>query len=96
MERQHRLIEELRLAAGRHATAERESAMSDEQWWEANAPLLACVFDEAKYPTAARVGTAAGAAHRDAYNPTHAYEFGLQRVLDGLGVLIERRQSHST
>jgi AcrR family transcriptional regulator len=83
-------------SAAEAAAVQAESAMSDEQWWEANAPFLARVFDETKYPTAARVGPAAGAAHRGAYNPTHAYEFGLQRVLDGLGVLIERRQSHST
>jgi hypothetical protein len=38
-----------------------------------------------KYPIAARVGAAAGAA----YDPDHAYTFGLQRVLDGLGVLID-------
>jgi AcrR family transcriptional regulator len=80
-------------AAGR-ATAdaretERDSAMDDEQWWAANAPLLARVFDDDAYPTAARVGAAAGAAHGSAYSPGHAYEFGLQRVLDGLATLID-------
>ena len=64
--------------------------MADEQWWGANAPLLARVFDERAYPTAARVGSAAGEAHGAAYDPDHAYEFGLQRVLDGLAVLIDR------
>ena len=63
--------------------------MSQEQWWAANAPLLARVFDETKYPTAARVGAAAGAAHGAAYDAGHAYHFGLQRVLDGLGILID-------
>jgi AcrR family transcriptional regulator len=77
-------------SAAEAAAIRRDSAMSDERWWAVNAPLLAQVFDEAKYPTAARVGTAAGAVHRGAYNPTHAYEFGLRRILDGLGVLIER------
>lgn len=72
-------------------TAQRDSAQNDEQWWAANQPLLARVFDENSYPTAARVGAAAGAAHGAAYHPDHAYEFGLQRVLDGLGVLIEAR-----
>lgn len=72
-------------------TAQRDSAMNDEQWWAVNEPLLARVFDEHRYPTAARVGAAAGAAHGAAYHPDHAYEFGLQRVLDGLGVLIEAR-----
>src|SRR4029453_5622976 len=35
-----------------------DRAISDERWWAANAPFLAPVFDKAKYPTAARVGTA--------------------------------------
>jgi hypothetical protein len=69
--------------------AQQDSAMNDQQWWETNAPLLARVFDEETYPTAARVGAAAGAAHGSAYNPDHAYTFGLQRVLDALGALID-------
>ena len=76
-------------ADARHT--ERDSAMDDGQWWAANAPLLARVFDENAYPTAARVGTAAGAAHGSAYNPGHAYHFGLERVLDGLAPLIDNR-----
>jgi len=70
---------------------ERDSAMDDGQWWAANAPLLARVFDENAYPTAARAGAAAGAAHGSAYNPGHAYQFGLERVLDGLAALIDNR-----
>ena len=81
------------LAEAEARTATSESAMNDAQWWDANAPLLARVLDETAYPTAARVGAAAGAAHGAAYNPDHAYAFGLQRVLDGLGVLIDRRGS---
>lgn len=65
--------------------------MDDRQWRSANAPLLARVFDENAYPTAARVGTAAGTAHGSACNPGHAYDFGLQRVLDGLATLIHNR-----
>jgi AcrR family transcriptional regulator len=80
-------------SCARDATAARisqhDSAMDDEQWWAANAPLLARVFDADAYPIAARVGAAAGAAHGSAYSPEHAYEFGLRRVLDGLAVLIE-------
>lgn len=66
---------------------------SDQQWWEANEPLLARVFDERVYPVAARVGSAAGNAHSSAYDPDHAYRFGLPRVLDGLAVLIEGRSN---
>jgi len=85
-------------ASAREAAATRagrdESRLSDEQWWAANAPVLATVLDESAYPTAARVGAAAGAAHGAAYSPDHAYDFGLARVLDGLGALIHRR-THS-
>jgi AcrR family transcriptional regulator len=67
---------------------ERDSAMTDEQWWADNAPLLGQVLDADAYPLAVRVGAAAGETHGSAYNPRHAYEFGLCRVLDGLGALI--------
>jgi AcrR family transcriptional regulator len=70
---------------------ERDTAVDDGQWWAANAPLFARIFDENAYPTAARVGASAGAAHGTAYSPVHAYDFGLQRVLDGLAVLIDNR-----
>ncbi|MGH3830659.1 MAG: TetR/AcrR family transcriptional regulator [Pseudonocardiaceae bacterium] len=69
-----------------------DSAMDDEQWWAANAPLLARVLDKRTYPLATRIGTAAGTVHRSAHDPDHAYRFGLQRVLDGLAVLIDSRQ----
>lgn len=42
-------------------------------------------------PTAARVGAAAGEAHGTAYAPEHAFEFGLQRVLDGISVVVGER-----
>ncbi|WP_026925121.1 TetR/AcrR family transcriptional regulator [Glycomyces arizonensis] len=73
------------------AEAERETtAMSDREWWESNGPLLAKVFDAERYPTAARVGQAAGEAHGAAFEPRHAFDFGLERTLDGLAALIER------
>jgi AcrR family transcriptional regulator len=78
-----------RAAADAHA-AVADSAMTDEQWWAANAPLLARVLDPEVYPLATRVGSATGAAHGTAYEPGHAYEFGLARLLDGLVVLIDR------
>ncbi len=39
------------------------------------------------YPLAARVGAAAGAAMNAAYSPTHAYDFGLERVVAALADL---------
>jgi AcrR family transcriptional regulator len=80
------------LAAHGARGAREESGMTDEEWWEANAPLLARVVNSDDYPTAARVGTAAGAAQGGAYSADHAWEFGLERVLDGLQALVERRR----
>ncbi|MFG1790160.1 TetR/AcrR family transcriptional regulator C-terminal domain-containing protein [Nocardia sp. NPDC049149] len=65
-----------------------DSAMSDHQWWERAAPLLAQLFDAERFPLAARVGQAAGQAYDSAVSADHAYEFGLARVLDGLARLI--------
>jgi hypothetical protein len=77
--------------AANASSARHDSAMDDEQWCAANAPLLARVLDPRTYPLATRVGTTAGAAHGSAHDPDHAYEFGLQRVLDGLAALIDGR-----
>lgn len=68
--------------------AQQDSAMTDAQWWAANADLLARVFDAERYPVAARVGAAAGEVYGGAYSADHAYAFGLARVLDGFAALI--------
>lgn len=65
-----------------------EEPRGDDEWWAEQGPAFEAVFDPAAYPTAARIGAAAGEAQGAALNPDHAYAFGLQRVLDGLGVLI--------
>lgn len=77
-------------AADARATR-RDTAMTDAQWWAANAPLLERVLDPRAYPRAVRVGSAAGAAQDSAYDPERAYAFGLPRVLDGLAALVEGR-----
>ncbi len=72
---------------------ERASGLTDEQWWEVNGPLIRSMVDESRFPTAARVGTATGEAYGAAYSPDHAFEFGLQRVLDGVEVFVRQRQA---
>jgi AcrR family transcriptional regulator len=66
-----------------------DSAMSDAQWWGANAPVLAHALDPAAYPRAVRIGSAAGEAQGSAWSAERAWQFGLARTLDGLGVLID-------
>lgn len=79
------------LSAAEARAAREDSALDDEQWWAEHGPILARVVDEEAYPTATRVGSAAGATHGAAYSAEHAYDFGLRRALDGLGSLIDRR-----
>jgi AcrR family transcriptional regulator len=74
------------------AQVARQSGESDEQWWEARAPLLDKILDARRFPTAARVGQAAGEEYGAASDPEHAFEFGLQRVLDGIEALVEERR----
>jgi len=64
------------------------TGLDEEQWWAVSGPVLRTVLDPGAYPLAARVGTAAGTAQRGAYDPEHAYRFGLQMILDGLAALI--------
>ncbi|MEV0594123.1 TetR/AcrR family transcriptional regulator [Nonomuraea cavernae] len=71
--------------------AESQTGMTDEQWWAAHAPFFGRIADASRFPTAARVGQAAGETLGGAYSPEHAFEFGLQRVLDGIQALVDRR-----
>jgi AcrR family transcriptional regulator len=80
-----------RTAADVRAAAER-SHETDFEWWQERGPVFEVVFDRHAYPTATRVGAAAGAAMGAAYDADHAYAFGLERVLDGLGVLIDGKR----
>jgi AcrR family transcriptional regulator len=64
-------------------------AGDDASWWAEAGPLLERVADPVTYPLASRVGNAVGAELGAAFDPRRAYAFGLERVLDGLGVLIE-------
>jgi len=73
--------------------AESRTGLTDAQWWEISGPLLEKVFDPAKFPTAARVGKAAGEAYDAVGDPERAFSFGLDRVLDGVEALITRRRA---
>ncbi len=73
------------------AQAESATGLTDEQWWAAHAPFLSRIGDAGRYPVASRVGQSAGEAFNAAYSPEHAFEFGLERVLDGIETLINRR-----
>jgi AcrR family transcriptional regulator len=70
------------------AEAQAHTGISDEQWWQTYGPLLADVLDPARYPTAVRVGAAAGAEYGAAHDPARSFRFGLQRVIDGIALFV--------
>lgn len=74
------------------AQAEAQTGMTDQEWWQAYGPLLGQVLDPERYPTAVRVGAAAGADYDAAYDPARSFEFGLHRILDGIAILIDNRR----
>ena len=80
------------LAGGRPGRAAHRG-QSDQEWWEARAPILERLIDPGRIPIAGRVGQAAGEAHNAAYAPEHTFGFGLQRILDGVEALVRGRAS---
>ena len=71
-------------AAHEVTRAERESGLTELEWWEANAETLGEVMGHRDYPIAGRVGQAAGEAYQAASDPGRELEFGLARIIDGL------------
>lgn len=71
-------------AAIEAAQAVQQTGKTDAQWWEEHAPLLEKVFDTERYPTATRVGAAAGEEYNAPGDPLRAFEFGLRLLLDGI------------
>jgi AcrR family transcriptional regulator len=76
-------------------SVQQDSGLTDLEWWVATAPLLETVMSGQHFPVAGRVGQAAGMAHQAVTDPEHALSFGLDRILDGVEVLITRRQAAS-
>ncbi|MEI8408729.1 MULTISPECIES: TetR/AcrR family transcriptional regulator [unclassified Kribbella] len=67
------------------------SGMTDKEWWLAHVPHLDQIGDTKNYPLASRVGTAVGNEFDAPYDSDHAFEYGLERVLDGVSALVEKR-----
>lgn len=63
------------------------TGMSDDEWWYRIQPFLETI-DYAPYPVASRVGPVVGEIY-GLGDPDRAFEFGLERMLDGLAIMIE-------
>ena len=79
-------------AAVAKTQAEQHTGRTEDEWWAAFAPLLEKVYDPERHPTATRVGAAAGEEFQAATAPERTFEFGLERLLDGVAALIESRR----
>ncbi|WP_332701806.1 TetR/AcrR family transcriptional regulator [Devosia sp.] len=64
-----------------------QTGLSDDEWWYTIAPFLETI-DYTPYPVAARVGPVVGELY-GLGDPDRAFNFGLERILDGLAILIE-------
>ncbi len=64
------------------------SGITDEQWWAANAELLAGLIEPERYPNTVRVIESGKVAQEPRLDLQTSFEFGLQRVLDGIEVFI--------
>ncbi|MCF2529156.1 TetR/AcrR family transcriptional regulator [Yinghuangia soli] len=72
-------------------TANRESDVDYEDWWEKATPMLERFIQQSRYPTLYAVWNS-GAFETP---PEEGFEFGLQRLLDGVEQLVEARAAAS-
>jgi AcrR family transcriptional regulator len=70
---------------------EQRTGMSEEQWVAAAEPALLKAMDAEAFPVLRRVGAACRIANRGGFDRAKGFEFGLQRVLDGVEVFIQRK-----
>lgn len=68
--------------------AERTSGLTDAKFWEAQQPVLEKAMASGRYPVMASLSEEAFGTGFD------HFEFGLQRILDGLEVLVAARNEH--
>jgi AcrR family transcriptional regulator len=79
------------------AAAELSTGQSDDQSSAEHEPLLAAYLDTERFPTATRLAQegafepSPGGAEHNLQQALDSFEFGLQRVLDGIEALIEDR-----
>jgi AcrR family transcriptional regulator len=84
------------------AVAEGETHGSEETWWRERSAVLERVFDAERFPVSTRLSAAGvfdgdpDAADYLANEIRSTFEFGLERVLDGIAVLVDQRSGTAT
>jgi AcrR family transcriptional regulator len=82
-------------AAAEHLRTQRESGLTDQEWWLTTGPALTHYMAglAERFPVAGRVGTSAGEQYQAPLDSDHALRFGLDRILDGVAFLMEERKA---
>jgi AcrR family transcriptional regulator len=73
----------------------RHTGISDEEWWGTQSPFLDRVFNPTRFPAITAIAEDGAFDEPEARRRTLAnFEFGLQRVLDGIEVYVQSRSSN--
>jgi hypothetical protein len=78
------------------------TSIDDNAWWEAVAPVLDQVWDAARFPTLSGPDMASaweqpaeeGTAGYFLTEAVISFEFGLERLLDGVAAFVNRKRSN--
>ncbi|WP_335990542.1 TetR/AcrR family transcriptional regulator C-terminal domain-containing protein [Glycomyces sp. MUSA5-2] len=73
----------------RQAESDERAGRTEERFWQAHEPFLHLVLDPERFPTAHRV--AEEARHHGDADHDSSFEFGLERLLVGIGDLVARK-----
>lgn len=77
-------------SANEFARSYDSTGQTDQEWWDSFGPELARVANQKTYPVSTRVGDQLGEQFQAANQPEYVFEFGLQRLLDGISALIKQ------
>ncbi|MDB5452285.1 MAG: TetR family transcriptional regulator [Caulobacteraceae bacterium] len=66
----------------------RRTGLTDHQWWMSRQSIVADLITTKDFPTARRVGAACSEFYGATEDRPDTFEFGLQRVLDGIAAFI--------
>lgn len=81
------------------ARAADQTGLTDQQWWAARSPILDLYFDASRYPTLADINLerekdpVCDAPEESVRLVWESFEFGLDRILDGIEALLHRRRA---
>ncbi|WP_439519305.1 TetR/AcrR family transcriptional regulator [Hydrogenophaga sp.] len=74
--------------------ARQATGHSDEEWWKLHSSFVEELVDPKVFPLAVRIGAKAGAEYGGTTDPAISFDFGLERLIQGLQALLESRSSH--